>query len=184
MNLVSDLVRRVAALSPLCHNMTNLVVQNFAANVATAVGASPIMSNNPQEAADLASLDGSLVINMGSATPESISNYETVIAAYNAANCPVLLDPVGCGATNARKTAVRQLMSSPGRFKVIKGNEAEITHLWNPSSGAQQKGVDSNAKSSTTDEKVQIVKAVAVREKTVVLMTGRRDYLSDGQRKF
>lgn len=88
-------VRAVAELTPLSHNMTNLVVQNFAANVALAVGASPIMSNNPEEAADLAKLGGALVVNMGTVTPEGLRSYMTAIQAYNAAGRPVVYDPVG-----------------------------------------------------------------------------------------
>ncbi|KAK3061316.1 thiamine biosynthetic bifunctional enzyme, partial [Teratosphaeriaceae sp. CCFEE 6253] len=57
---IPALVKRMAEKKPLCHNMTNLVVQNFAANVALAIGSSPIMSNNGLEAGDLAALGGSL----------------------------------------------------------------------------------------------------------------------------
>ncbi len=84
-----------AAARPLSHNMTNLVVQNFAANVALAVGGSPIMSNYGEEAKDLAKLGGALVINMGTITPESLANYVTAIKAYNEAQQPIVFDPVG-----------------------------------------------------------------------------------------
>lgn len=92
---VPDIIRLVHAQKPLSHNMTNLVVQNFAANVALAVGASPIMANYGEEAADLAKLGGALVINMGTVTPEGIENYKKALTAYNAAVRPVVLDPVG-----------------------------------------------------------------------------------------
>jgi thiamine-phosphate diphosphorylase/hydroxyethylthiazole kinase len=71
------------------------VVQNFAANVALSVGASPIMANYGEEAADLAKLGGALVINMGTVTPEGLKNYGQALKAYNAAGRPVVLDPVG-----------------------------------------------------------------------------------------
>lgn len=67
--MVPAVIRDTAAARPLSHNMTNLVVQNLAANVALAVGASPIMSNYGEEAKDLAKLGGALVINMGTVTP-------------------------------------------------------------------------------------------------------------------
>jgi thiamine-phosphate diphosphorylase / hydroxyethylthiazole kinase len=70
-------------------------VQNFAANVALAIGASPIMSNNGEEAEDLARLGGALVVNMGTVTPESLMNYGKAIRAYNQAGRPVVFDPVG-----------------------------------------------------------------------------------------
>lgn len=71
-------------------------MQNFAANVALAVGASPIMANYAEEAADLAKLGGSLVINMGTVTPEGLKNHVQALQAYNAIGGPVVLDPVGC----------------------------------------------------------------------------------------
>jgi thiamine-phosphate diphosphorylase/hydroxyethylthiazole kinase len=71
------------------------VVQNFAANVALCVGASPIMANYAQEAADLAKLGGALVVNMGTVTPDGLKNYLQAIKAYNEADRPIVLDPVG-----------------------------------------------------------------------------------------
>ena len=70
-------------------------MQNFAANVAIAVGASPIMANYAEEAADLAKLGGSLVINMGTVTPDGLQNYVKALKAYNQAGQPVIFDPVG-----------------------------------------------------------------------------------------
>jgi thiamine-phosphate diphosphorylase / hydroxyethylthiazole kinase len=93
--LVPEVVRRVDAAKPLSHNMTNLVVQNFAANVALAVGASPIMANYGEEATDLAALGGALVVNMGTVTPEGLQNYQKALKAYNDAGGPVVFDPVG-----------------------------------------------------------------------------------------
>lgn len=92
---VPGVIRSVHEHKPLSHNMTNLVVQNFAANVALAIGASPIMSNYAEEAADLAKWGGALVVNMGTVTPEGIQNYQKAIKAYNAVLRPVVLDPVG-----------------------------------------------------------------------------------------
>lgn len=88
-------MRAVEAAHPLSHNMTNLVVQNLAANVALAAGASPIMANYAEEAADIARLGGALVINMGTVTPDGLSNYLQALRAYNDAGRPVVFDPVG-----------------------------------------------------------------------------------------
>ena len=70
-------------------------MQNFAANVALAVGASPIMANYAEEAADLAKLGGALVVNMGTVTPAGLASYVQALKAYNAVGGPTLLDPVG-----------------------------------------------------------------------------------------
>lgn len=179
---VPELIARTAAKKPLCHNMTNLVVQNFAANVALAVGASPIMSNNGLEAGDLAALGGSLVINMGTTTPEIRSNHLKALAAYNAVGGPVVLDPVGAGATEQRREGVKALMAG-GYFDLIKGNEGEIRTV-SGAAGVKQHGVDSGASQLSAAERVKVVKNIAARERNVVLMTGSTDVISDGERTF
>lgn len=184
---LSDLISQVPGIikshvssSIICHNMTNTVVQNFAANVCLATGASPIMSENGPEAPDLAALGGALVINMGTATPEKLQSFIAGMKAYNAVGAPVLLDPVGGGATALRRSAVKTLLAS-GFFSIIKGNEGEIGAIAGTST-AQQRGVDSGPSVSTADEKAKLVKSIALREHCIVLMTGETDFLSDGTR--
>ncbi|KAJ4355699.1 thiamine biosynthetic bifunctional enzyme [Didymosphaeria variabile] len=182
--------KAVHAKSPLSHNMTNLVVQNFAANVALAIGASPIMSNNGAEAPDLAKLGGGLVINMGTATPDALLNHRLAIAAYNATGSPIVLDPVGAGATSARRDALAYLLAS-GYFTLIKGNEREILAVAQASGftvvskeASQQRGVDSGDAVYTLEQRAYIVKRIALRERNVVLMTGATDVISDGHRTY
>ncbi|EME45837.1 hypothetical protein DOTSEDRAFT_171476 [Dothistroma septosporum NZE10] len=175
-----ELIKKMATATPLCHNMTNLVVQNFAANICLAIGASPIMSNNGLEAADLAALGGSLVINMGTTTPDIRSNHLKALAAYNAVGGPVVLDPVGAGATEQRREGVKALMAG-GYFDVVKGNEGEIRQV-SGASGVKQRGVDSGDSTLSMAEKIEIVKNLAKREKNIILMTGPIDVISDGTR--
>jgi thiamine-phosphate diphosphorylase/hydroxyethylthiazole kinase len=177
---IPNVIKRMASKKPLCHNMTNLVVQNFAANVAIAIGSSPIMSNNGLEAADLAALGGSLVINMGTTTPELRENHLKALAAYNAVGGPTLLDPVGAGATQQRRDGVKALLAG-GYFDVIKGNEGEIRTV-SGAQGVKQHGVDSGASQLTLEEKITLVKGIATRERNIVLMTGSTDVVSDGVR--
>lgn len=92
---VPGVLRDIDARKPLSHNMTNLVVQNLAANVALCAGGSPIMANYGEEAVDLARLGGALVINMGTVTPDGLQNYLKALRAYNDAGRPVVFDPVG-----------------------------------------------------------------------------------------
>jgi thiamine-phosphate diphosphorylase/hydroxyethylthiazole kinase len=189
-------IHAVSSKTPLSHNMTNLVVQNFAASVALAIGASPIMSNNGAEASDLAKLAGGLVINMGTAVPEALRNHRLAIQAYNAAGGPIVLDPVGAGATTARREALGWLMAS-GYFTLIKGNESEIlavaqasglsftsAYHAKTSSQTQQRGVDSSTSSLSLPEKAYITQRIASRERTIVLMTGTIDILSDGHTTY
>ena len=180
---IPHIIKELGVKSPLCHNMTNLVVQNFAANVALCIGASPIMANYGEEAQDLAALGGALVVNMGTVTPDGLTNYIQATHAYNQLGGPVLFDPVGAGATAVRRHSV-QTLTNNAYFDVIKGNENEIATVLGESTMQQQKGVD--AGTSTTDEsaKAHLVKKLAARERNVVLMTGKTDYLSDGERTF
>ncbi|KAF4461181.1 thiamine-phosphate diphosphorylase [Fusarium albosuccineum] len=177
---IPDVVAAVAEKTPLSHNMTNLVVQNFAANVALCVGASPIMANYAEEAADLANLGAALVVNMGTVTPDGLKNYLQAIKAYNDAGRPVILDPVGAGATAVRRNAVKSLLDA-GHFTVIKGNEGEIQTV----AGATitQRGVDSTS-SLTLAQRASLVRSIALRRRNVVLLTGAVDFLSDGTRTF
>lgn len=174
--------------------MTNTVVQNFAANVTLAIGASPIMSMNSAEAADLAAIPTSaLVLNMGTLTGDTLEHYKTALAAYNKAGRPTLLDPVGGGATATRRQAVRELLDA-GHFDVIKGNEAEIRTVWVQGAGnhaaaskvgeedIRQHGVDSGDKALDETSAAKLVRDLAIRERCVALMTGPTDILSDGRR--
>ncbi|KAI3394867.1 hypothetical protein diail_2154 [Diaporthe ilicicola] len=182
LKLVPEVIRAVHKSKPLSHNMTNLVVQNFAANVALSIGASPIMANYGEEAADLARLGGALVINMGTVTPEGLENYKKALRAYNAAGRPVVFDPVGAGATAVRRSAVKSILSA-GYIDVIKGNESEIKTVYGSGDTESQRGVDSSSTLSDAD-KARVVRALATREQAIVVMTGKTDIVSDGSRVF
>ena len=140
------------------------------------------MANYGEEAEDLAKVGGALVINMGTVTPDGIKNFLQSLKAYNAAGGPVLLDPVGAGATSIRRHAVKTLMNG-GYFAVIKGNENELTTVLGQT-GPQQKGVDSSNTSTSAQDKARIAQKLAARERNVVVLTGATDYLSDGHRTY
>ncbi|CAG7940762.1 unnamed protein product [Penicillium olsonii] len=177
---VPQIIRKMVEVHPLVHNMINFVVSNFVANVALSIGASPIMSPYGDEATDLCKFDGALLINMGTLTSESVSNYLKAINAYNQRGNPVVYDPVGAAATQIRRSAVTQLMAG-GYFDLIKGNEGEIRQAWG-SGAVQQRGVDSGPSTLDGNQKATLARDLARRERNVVLMTGATDYLSDGER--
>ncbi|KAJ9260714.1 hypothetical protein DTO212C5_8441 [Paecilomyces variotii] len=182
LNDVPSIVAKVATSRPLVHNMINFVVANFAANVALSIGASPIMSPYGDEANDLSTFGGALLINMGTLNSESVSNYLKAMLAYNKGGNPVIYDPVGAGATKIRKAAVKQLMAG-GYFDLIKGNEGEIREVFGNSAG-MQRGVDSGPSTLNNREKATLARDLARRERNCVLLTGDIDYLSDGNRVF
>lgn len=118
---------------PLVHHITNSVSSTLSANVTLAIGASPIMSENPVEFEDLAVLnDGrvALVLNMGTFPDETEtkSMFLKALAAHNKFSNPVVFDPVGCGATAARRRFARAIIEA-GQCDVIKGNEGEILSI-------------------------------------------------------
>lgn len=162
MEQVIEAARRVPEVKPLCHNMTNLVVQNFAANVALCIGASPIMANDSAEAADLAALKGGLLINAGTVSKGAVENYLVAANAYKDVGGPVVLDPVGAGATQLRRDALKQMLAG-ANFTLIKGNEGEIKTVYG-ASGEQQFGVDSGPSTLSPKEKAIMVKTLALRE--------------------
>jgi len=141
------------------------------------------MAANSAEAPDLARLGGSLVINMGSLQPESVAHYVKALRAYNAVGGPVLFDPVGAGATAARREAVQTLLAS-GYFDLIKGNENEIATVAGTAGQQQQRGVDSSASTRSLRDKARLVQALAQRLRNVVFMTGATDVVSDGTRTY
>lgn len=142
------------------------------------------MSNNGAEAIDLAALNGSLVVNMGTVTQEGLENYLKAIHAYKEAGGPILFDPVGAGATHARREAVAALVDK-NYFDVIKGNEGEIKTVAGDlfeGPSQQQRGVDSGSTTLSLETKVDLVRRIARREDCVVVMTGAVDVLSDGKK--
>ncbi|KAL4929896.1 uncharacterized protein BDV17DRAFT_281085 [Aspergillus undulatus] len=177
---VPGIVQKLVQAHPLVHNMINFVVANFVANVTLAIGASPIMSPYGDEATDLCQFDGALLINMGTLTSQSPSEYLKAIKAYNQRGNPVVYDPVGAGATQIRRGVVKELMAG-GYFDLIKGNEGEIRQV-SGSTGVKQRGVDSGPSALDSQAKARLARDLARREKNIVLLTGATDYLSDGER--
>lgn len=180
---VPKVVQKVVKFHPIVHSMINFVVANFVANVAisaydlplsirqvkivanlSASGLSPIMSQYGDEAKDLAVHGGGLVINMGTLTSASIGEYLKAVKAYNSNGSPVVLDPVGAGATAIRRDAVKTLMAG-GYFDLIKGNEREIRQVYGNTDNLTQRGVDSGPSALNDLEKAALVRDLARRER-------------------
>jgi thiamine-phosphate diphosphorylase/hydroxyethylthiazole kinase len=138
---VAELLELVRAKTPLVHHITNFVVMNDSANATLAVGASPIMAQCQEEAADLGKVIGSLLMNIGTLNPEFISGMFAAGKNANTFGLPIILDPVGAGASELRETTMRSLVQKV-KFDVIKGNAGEIAALVK-SNEVQMKGVDS-----------------------------------------
>jgi len=170
-----QLIKLVKDNKPLVHHITNYVTTNDCANIVLAIGGSPVMADAIEEVEDMVSIASALVINIGTLNSVKV---EAMIRAGKKANelgVPVILDPVGVGATPYRKEVALKLIKEI-KFSVIRGNMAEIKILNGMS--ALSKGVDSEEIQS--DNGKAIAKELALRLDTVVAITGKVDYISDG----
>ena len=113
---------------PLVHQITNFVVMNETANATLAIGALPVMAHALQEVEEMASVASALVLNIGTLSDEWVEAMIAAGRAANAAGVPVVLDPVGAGATEYRTDTSRRLLDVV-EIAVVRGNAAEIATL-------------------------------------------------------
>lgn len=166
----SDLAR-IRAEAPLVHNITNYVAMNPTANALLAIGASPVMAHAIEEVEEMVGLARALVLNIGTLSGPWI---EAMLRAGQAARrrgIPVVLDPVGCGATRYRTATARRLLEEVAPT-IVRGNASEIASLLSDAGGT--KGVDSTRAS---DETVDAALAVAARWRCVVSVSGATDVI-------
>jgi len=161
--------------SPLVHCMTNDVVQNFTANVLLALGASPAMVIECDEAAQFSAIADALLINVGTLTHERAGAMRAAVESARAAHKPWTLDPVAVGALTFRSEFCQQLLSlSPA---AIRANASEILALAGMRAGGR--GVDTTEAASAALPGAQ---ALAQQTGAVVVVTGEVDYVTDGAR--
>ncbi|KAF5393197.1 hypothetical protein D9757_000533 [Collybiopsis confluens] len=173
---VVDLMNIVRERSPLIHQITNNVVIAQSANATIALGASPIMATTAQEMEDLSKISGSLLINIGTLVTSAYEGMMLAGTFANAHRTPIVFDPVGVGASEFRRSSVKNLLNT-WQASVIKGNAAELAALVG-SNEVESKGVDSLG--SGFKDPVSFVRDLARKERCVVVLTGKTDYVSDG----
>ena len=177
-----DEVRRI---SPLIHNITNYVTVNDVANVILACGASPIMAHEPDEVEEITSICAGLNINIGTLDRYTITGMHRAGKKAKELGHPILLDPVGAGASTLRTETAVQLMEEL-KPTVIRGNISEIRTLANGS--GTTKGVDADAADAVTEEtldaSVRFVKQLAEQAGSLIAVTGAIDLVSDGKTCF
>jgi hydroxyethylthiazole kinase len=186
---LSAAIAAVRAKSPLVHNITNYVVMNNSANALLAVGASPVMAHWEDEMEEMTAIAGALVINIGTLDRGWLSGMKAAGMAASRRGTPIVLDPVGAGATSQRTAAVVELIELC-RPTIIRGNGSEIMTVasaWSKHLGsseqddkeaAKSKGVDSSASS---DDAVQAAIRLAQQTGAVVVISGATDYITDGK---
>lgn len=173
--LAAMALERLQQTRPLVHHITNFVVMNDTANVTLHVGASPVMAHAREEVEEMVSMADALVLNLGTLEPDWI---EAMILAGRRAGergIPVVLDPVGAGATSFRTAMNRRLLDEV-RPAIVRGNAGEIGAL--SGAGGEVKGVDSVGRLERPEE---VARGAAGRWGCVVAITGKRDLVADEQ---
>jgi len=157
--------------APLVHNITNFVVMNTTANALLALGASPVMAHAEEEVEDMMTISGALVINIGTLSGAWVSAMEKAMRRAKELGRPIVIDPVGAGATAYRTETARRMIRdfSPS---IIRGNGSEIMALI--SDDVATKGVDSMDFSDSALKSAQLLAASA---DTTVCISGAVDYI-------
>lgn len=165
----------VRQATPLIHCITNTVVANFTANGLLAMGASPIMADAPEEAGAITGIANALLLNIGTLNARTVEAMTLSAQAANAKNIPIVLDPVGAGASPFRLHTTQVLLNY--RIACIRCNAGELAAIAGVAWDA--KGVDAG---SGTADIIALAKEVAHRYQTIVAVTGARDIITDGTR--
>lgn len=173
--LAAHTLQQFRTLSPLTHCMTNDVVQSFTANTLLALGASPAMVIEPEEANQFAAIAQALLINVGTLTQARATAMRAAVEQAQQVKTPWTLDPVAVGALDFRRRFCLDILAL--RPAAIRGNASEILALAGMNAGGR--GVD------TTDTALAAIPAaqtLARQAGTIVAVTGEVDYVTDGQR--
>lgn len=174
----ADLIVKVREQSPLVHHITNYVTVNDCANVTLAIGASPIMADDIDEVRDITGISSSLVLNIGTLNRRTIESSLSAGKKANEIGIPVILDPVGAGASALRNQTTRKILETV-RVAIIRGNLSEISFI--AGLEVSTKGVDSSEADAGRDA-VAVAKEVAGRYRCVAAVTGAVDTITDGRR--
>ncbi|MDR3641753.1 MAG: hydroxyethylthiazole kinase [Humidesulfovibrio sp.] len=171
-------IEAIRAKAPVILSITNYVVTNTTANALLALGASPIMSHAVEEMAELVAISGGVVINLGTVAPEYLAAMDPAWTAADEAGVPVVLDPVGAGASMLRTVTPLALLGAHRPF-IIRGNASEIMTLAGDS-GSAARGVDSTAKTDSADNAARVLSA---KYSCAVVVSGEKDLVVEGAAK-
>jgi hydroxyethylthiazole kinase len=173
--LTAAALERIRSRTPLIHNITNFVVMNDTANVLLAVGASPVMAHAREEVREMVSFAAALVLNIGTLEGPWIESMLLAGREANDRGVPIVLDPVGAGATRFRTETTERLLTEL-RIAVVRGNAGELASI--AGLGGEVRGVDSVSADSPEDAAVR----VAARTGGAAVASGVVDYVAAANR--
>lgn len=183
--MFKEMLKNVRETMPLIHNITNYVTVNDCANILLACGGSPIMADDIGEAEEITSICGGLNINIGTLNERTIPSMLAAGRKANELGHPVVLDPVGAGASALRTNTALKLLEEV-KFAVIRGNISEIKTL--ALGGGSTKGVDADVADSVTEETLEqavlFAKNFAKKTGAVIAITGAIDIVADGEKAY
>lgn len=172
----AGLFMRVRSMRPLVHHITNYVTVNDCANITLCAGAAPVMAESPEEVAEMVAAAGALVLNIGTLSSAQIGSMLLAGGRANELGIPVVLDPVGAGATRMR-TETALLLLNELDIAVLRGNAGEIGVI--AGAGGIVRGVDSGG---VAGDPVAIARTCSRETGSVVALTGPTDIVTDGSR--
>ena len=173
---IAELLERIRRQKPLLHHITNFVVMNDTANLTLALGALPVMAHAREEVAEMVGMAGALVLNPGTLTPEWVDSMLIAGRRANELGIPIVLDPVGAGATRLRTESNLRLLDEL-EVAVLRGNPGEMGTL--AGFGGEVRGVESIKEA---EDPLRIARTLAQRYGLTAAVTGKRDIVSDGKR--
>ena len=183
--MLKNMLENVRKNCPLVHNITNYVTVNDCANIILACGASPIMADDENEVEEITTICGGLNINIGTLNKRTIASMLKAGKKANELNHPVVLDPVGAGASALRTETATKLLEEV-KFSVIRGNISEIKTL--ALGSGTTKGVDADVADKVTeenlDEIIAFAKAFAAKTGAVIAITGAIDIVADAEKAY
>lgn len=170
-----EILKRIRERKPLVHHITNFVVMNSTANVTLAIGASPIMAHAHEEMEAMSAFTGVLNLNIGTLTPYWIDSMLIAGKAAGKRGIPIILDPVGSGATPLRTESAKKILAEVP-VSVIRGNASEVMSLF--SDDIKIRGVDSL---ETVDAVRDGAYRLAGSLQKVIAVTGAVDFITNGK---
>lgn len=178
-------MKNVAEKTPLVHCITNYVTVNDCANALLAIKGSPIMADDEAEVEDITSICQALVINIGTLNERTIRSMIKAGKKANALGHPVILDPVGAGASPLRTQTTFALLKEV-KFSVIRGNISEIKTVFQGS--GTTKGVDADVKDTVTKDNIEdaisFAKALSKQTGAVIAITGAIDIVANSEHAY
>ncbi|MBB1078910.1 hydroxyethylthiazole kinase [Limosilactobacillus sp. STM2_1] len=168
-----SLVDQLRTKNPIILTLANLVTIDKVADAVSAIGASPIMSVEVNEAAEMVELADAIAINLGTISQQQLMQIKATLQEANH-HKPLILDPVAVGAVPSRMKIAQSLLTE-FHFDVIKGNASEIAALIGIN--GKSHGIDAG----TVPNQVQIAERCARQFHTIVILTGETDLITDGQ---